>query len=389
MGYDVIVVGGGIAGCACAERLAARGMSVLLLERGPLASGATGRNQGGLLPSPVPACAALYAEAVAYYTQVEQEGEVSFGLRPHGYLLVASDEDSMIRARDHGAALTARGFPSHEIGAAELTALEPGLAPDLAGAVVVEGAHALHPVLAVAALAQRARRSGARIRTHALVRGLLREGDRVTGVITDDGTYTGGAVVLAAGPWARSLAQQAGTDVPVFGARGWLVRTAPVQETAFNHTMMQSTWHGAGGLKAQGPPTLEELADSRGRVVFSLQPLPSGEVVLGSSSGPALQLDDVHDGEEAVGLITAAALRHAPALAKTPVRAAWSGVRPMSPDGLPIVGPAPGAPGLWLLTGYGIDGMPLAPATSRLLAEHLAEGRAPAGAEEFSPERFG
>ena len=65
------------------------------------------------------------------------------------------------------------------------------------------------------------------------------------------------------------------------------------------------------------------------------------------------------------------------------MRAAWSGVRPMSPDGLPIVGPAPGAPGLWLLTGFGIDGMPLAPGTARLLTEYLVSERCPAGAEPF------
>ncbi|MFJ1596249.1 NAD(P)/FAD-dependent oxidoreductase [Streptomyces sp. NPDC088261] len=391
MAHDVIVVGGGIAGCAAAERLAGQGLSVLLLERGALAGGATGRNQGGLLPSPVPACGALFAEAIAFYEETARESEVSFRFRPHGYLLVASDEEDLVRARGHGQGLSDAGFPTHEIGPDELRDLEPGLAPDLAGAVAVEGAHALHPVLAAVAMAGRAARAGAEIRTHTPVRGLTTDGDRITGVVTDTGPLAAGAVVLAAGPWARSLAQQAGSDVPVFGARGWLVRTAPVTDTVFRHTLMQSTWHGPVGLKRSGPPLLTDVAGpatTATQVVFSLQPLPSGEVVLGSSSGPALQPDDVRDGAEAVQLIAAAAARHAPVLAKTPVRAAWSGVRPMSPDGLPIVGPALGAPGLWLLTGFGIDGMPLAPGTARLLTEHLVSGRCPAGAEPFAPGRF-
>ncbi|CAM5492920.1 NAD(P)/FAD-dependent oxidoreductase [Streptomyces canarius] len=154
---------------------------------------------------------------------------------------------------------------------------------------------------------------------------------------------------------------------------------------------MQSTWHGPVGLRRNGPPLLADIAapaTTATQVVFSLQPLPGGEAVLGSSSGPALQLDDVRDGDAAVPLIAAAAARHAPVLAKTPVRAAWSGVRPMSPDGLPMVGPASGAAGLWLLTGFGIDGMPLAPGTARLLTEYLVSGRRPAGAEPFAPERF-
>jgi glycine/D-amino acid oxidase-like deaminating enzyme len=392
MAHDVIVIGGGIAGAACAVRLAERGLDVLLMERGPLAGAATGRNQGGLLPSPLPACGGLYSEAVAYYERVAREGDLPFRLRPHGYLLIADDQDSLERARGHGLALTEAGFAAHEVDGRGLLELEPSLSPDLAGAVVVEGAHALHPVLVTVALARRARLAGATVRTHSPVRGLLCSGARVTGVITDEGPVAAGAVVLAAGPWSRSLAQQAGTDLPVFGARGWLVRTSPVEGARFRHTMMQSTWHGEKGLKRPGPPSLDEVADPSEpgpQVVFSLQPLPSGEVVLGSSNGPALQLDDPRDGERAVGLICAAAARHVPALGGESVRAVWSGVRPMSPDGLPIVGPAPGAEGLWLLTGFGIDGMPLAPGTSRLLAEYLVDGRCPSGAEQFAPERFG
>ncbi|NJQ14650.1 NAD(P)/FAD-dependent oxidoreductase [Streptomyces bohaiensis] len=391
MAHDVIVVGGGIAGCAAAERLAGEGLSVVLLERGALAGGATGRNQGGLLPSPVPACGGLFAEAIAFYEEAARDRGVSFRFRPHGYLLVASDEDGLARARNHGRALTEVGFPTQEIGPADLRTVEPGLAPDLAGAVAVDGAHALHPVLAAVALAGRAARAGAEIRTHTTVRGLTTDGDRVTGVVTDAGPLAAGAVVLAAGPWARSLAQQVGSDVPVFGSRGWLVRTAPVTDTAFRHTLMQSTWHGPVGLKRSGPPLLADIAAPAAtatQVVFSLQPLPGGDVVLGSSSGPALQPDDPGDGEEAVALIAAAAARHVPVLAEAPVRAAWSGVRPMSPDGLPLVGPAPGAPGLWLLTGFGIDGMPLAPGTARLLTEYVVSGRCPAGAEPFAPGRF-
>lgn len=387
---DVIVVGGGIAGCAVAERLAGQGLRVLLLERGPLAGGATGRNQGGLLPSPLPACGALFAEAVEFYERAEAESEVSFRFRPHGYLLVADGEEGLERARGHGHALAEVGFGVTELDSRELLEHEPGLAPDLAGAVSVAGAYALHPVLAAAELAGRAVRAGAEVRTHTPVRGLRVTGGRVTGVVTDTGILPAGAVVLAAGPWSRSLALQAGSDVPVFGARGWLLRTEPVQGVTFRHTLMQSTWHGPVGLKRSGPPLLTDVSESATptQVVFSLQPLPGGEVVLGSSAGPALQLDDIRDGEEAVPFIAAAASRYSPALSKTPVRAAWSGVRPMSPDGLPIVGPATGVEGLWLLTGFGIDGMPLAPGTARLLTEELTSGRRAEGAEGFAPERF-
>lgn len=386
MSPDVVVIGGGIAGCAGAVLLAERGVRVLVLERGPLAGAATGRNQGGLLPSPEPACGRVFRESVAFYERLAAESPIPFQFRPHGYLLVAADEVELARAQEHGKALAALGFP-----AKTLDALPPGLALDLAGGVEISGAQAMHPVLATVALADAVRRAGGEVRTNVRVRGLLYSAGRVTGVVTDDGAVPAGAVVVAAGPWTRSLTLQAGVDAPVSGARGWLVRTAPVPATAFRHTMMQSTWHGADGLKGHTPPVLSAYgAPAAGgpgaRVVFSLQPLPSGEVVLGSSSSTATAIGPGHS--EIANAIGRTALRFAPSLASVAVRSAWSGVRPMTPDGLPIVGPGPGVDGLWILSGYGIDGMPLAPASARMLADHLVDGRPDPEAAQFSPARF-
>jgi len=384
--YDVIVVGGGIAGCGCAARLADRGKRVLVLDRGPLAGGASGRNQGGLLPSPVPECGSLFAESMAYYRELDTD--VSFQFRPHGYLLVAADAEEMSRARDHGKALSVAGCPSTDLGPADLRALEPDLAPDLAGAVAIDGAHAVHPVLTAVALGAVVRRAGGDVRTGVGVRGLKVSGSRVTGVLTDTGVVSAGAVVLAAGPWTRSLALQAGVDVPVSGSRGWLVRTAPAARS-FRHTMMQSTWH--GGLSGHTLPTLAQYADpdahaANAKVIFSLQPLPTGEVVLGSSSSNAIQIGPGHGA--VTGAISRAALRFAPTLGEVPVRSAWSGVRPVTPDGLPIAGPAPGADGLWIATGYGIDGMPLAPVVGRLLATAIIDGAIEPALRPFDPGRF-
>jgi len=398
-GYDAIVIGGGVAGCACAAAIAARGLSVLLLERDRLASGASGRNQGGLLPNPHPAICGLYQEAIDFYKQMAAETQVSFQLRPQGYLLVGADRAGLATAVRHAGALAATGHVIERLDSAALVELEPGLAPDLEGGVRVEGAHAFHPVLATVAMAEYARARGAVVRTNTTVRGLLTAHGKVIGVITDDGPITAGAVVGAAGPWLRSLALQVGADVPVFGSTGYLVRTAPVRHVTFKHTIMQSTWHGTStGLDRNTLPDLRQVGEAdepfgTTRVVFSLQPLPSGELVLGSSSGPAIAADGAITGEtqDAVvaGRIARGAVRYAPSLADVGMRASWHGIRPMTPDSMPIVGPAPGAEGLWIATGYGIDGMPLAPGTARMLANHLVSGHPDADAVSFDPGRFG
>ncbi len=397
-GYDVIVIGGGVAGCACAAAIAGRGLSVLLLERNALASGASGRNQGGLLPNPHPAICGTYQEAIDFYKQVAAETRMPFQLRPHGYLLVGADRAGLATAVRHAGALAATGHAIERLDPAALVELEPGLAPDLAGGVRIEGAHAFHPVLATAAMAEYARARGAVVRTNTTVRGLASSRGRVVGVILDDGPIAAGAVVCAAGPWLRSLALGAGADVPVFGSAGYLVRTVPTWHVTFRHTIMQSNWHGTKvGIDRNTLPDLRQIAEGDEpfgptKVVFSLQPLPSGEVVLGSSSGPAIAVDGAGAREtvdvDIARRIAQAAMRYAPSLAEVGVRASWHGLRPMTPDSMPIVGPAPGADGLWIATGYGIDGMPLAPATARMLANHLVSGRADADAASFNPNRF-
>jgi D-hydroxyproline dehydrogenase subunit beta len=124
-------------------------------------------------------------------------------LRPHGYLLVGGDAPGLATAVRHAGALAATGHVIERLDARELVTLEPGLAPDLAGGVRVEGAHAFHPVLATIAMAEFARAHGAAVRTHTCVRGLLTTRDRVTGVITDDGPIMAGAVVCATGATSR------------------------------------------------------------------------------------------------------------------------------------------------------------------------------------------
>jgi sarcosine oxidase subunit beta len=119
---------------------------------------------------------------------------------------------------------------------------------------------------------------------------------------------------------------------------------------------------------------------------FTLQQRPTGAAVVGASLAASLRQDPEHP--ETVRGLARRALRFVPGLAGVRVVASWSGVRPITPDGEPLVGPVPGLPGLWVAAGHGPVGVVLAPSTGRMLADHLADGRPAAGAERFDPARY-
>lgn len=392
MAVDVIVVGGGVVGCACARELAGRGLDVLVLERAQLAAGASGRNQGLLLPGLDPPAHLLFREAVAAYQRLAAEGGVDFDLRPVGHLLLAADETTLATAREQAGALAARGFAVEELDGAGLVSMEPNLAPDLAGGFRSSDGWALDPATTTLAWAEDARRAGAELRTWSEARRLRVEGGRVTGVHTDAGPLPAGAVVVAAGPWTRSLATGAGVDLPVTGARGWLLQTAPLPWRVA-HALQEATWPGEDEVGDQaGPPTMADLAAEKADgsdegTAFTLQQRPTGAAVVGASLTPSLREDPEHP--ETVRGLARRALRFMPGLAGVPVVASWSGVRPITPDGQPLVGPVPALPGLWVAAGHGPVGVVLAPSTARMLAGHLVDGEPSADAAPYDPARFG
>jgi D-hydroxyproline dehydrogenase subunit beta len=387
---DVVVVGGGVVGCACALALADRGLGVVVLERAGLAAGASGRNRGLLLPHPEPGSEVLYRESVAGYRRLAEEGGIAFDLRPTALLVVAADDAGLAEAERLAAVLVGFGHAVEPLDPAMLAKLEPCLAPDLAGGYRQDEGWELDPTAATLALAAAARRAGAVFRTHDQAHRLLVEGDRVTGVVVDGGPLAAGAVVLATGPWTRPLAARAGVDLPVGGARGWLLQTAPLPWTV-GHTLLDAGWATPGDPTSPGrAPTVEELAGGADGTepwsAFALQQGAGGHAVVGGSLAASLREDSEHP-ETARGLARRA-LRFVPGLAGVPVVAAWSGVRPVTPDGHPLVGPVPGLAGLWVAAGHGPIGVLAAPATARMLAEHLVGGRPDPAAAPFDPARF-
>ena len=369
---DFVVVGGGIIGTACACELARTGASVTLLEKDELAAGASGRNLGYLDTSKDPVLAPLARRSLERYGEIAADPPTPFFLdtEPLGTLAVTIEEDERGDLRDWVEAARAVGVQAERVDD-RVRELEPELSTDVLEAYLMHEGHRVDPLALTVCFGALARDAGAEIRHHTPARRLVQHGDRVTGVVTDDGVVGAGAVVLAAGPWSPAIARPLGVSLPIASARGWLVHAMP--ERPLFHRWIQS---GARRLHAgelhrasePGPLTLTlrefgEAAETR-EISPMIQPAPDGSVLIGTSREPSFAVDPL--AFDVPRLVAAEASRLVPALAEAQVLATWSGVRPVSPDERPVLGQA--REGLFVATGHGSEGVILGAAS----AEHLA-----------------
>ncbi|HSP19631.1 MAG TPA: FAD-binding oxidoreductase, partial [Myxococcaceae bacterium] len=262
------------------------------------------------------------------------------------------------------------GMKVDELDSADIRRHFRALGPRFRGGHLIGNAWALDPAPATLAFAEAARESGAVIRTATRVIQVSVGGGRVHGLITDAGRFAFDAVVLAAGPWLPELWRPA----PVSVGRGWLLRTGRLD---FNLPWIveDTSWPDQDQLgRVARPPTLAEVAAGHDHPVveaFVIAQQPGGEALIGTSLSPSLR--EPYEGVDMPQRIAAKALAAAPGLAATPITAAWSGLRPMTPDGMPLAGPA-GPVGLWVHGGHGSIGMMTAPAIAGWLAKAIVEG---------------
>ena len=390
---DIVVVGGGIIGAACAFELAGRGASVTLLEKDELAAGASGRNLGYLDTSKDPVLAPLARRSLERYAEISAEPPTPFFLddEPIGTLAVTIDEDELDDLRAWASSAEAVGVRVERVDD-RLRELEPELSPDVLEAYLLHEGHRVDPLALTVCLGALARDAGATIRHHTPARRLVARDDRVTGVVTDDGVVGADTVVLAAGPWSPAIARQLGVGLPIASARGWLVHAAP-ERPLFRHWIQS----GARRLPTGREP---ETANEPGELRLSMrefgeagetrdvspmiQPAPDGSVLTGTSREPSFAADPFD--LDVPRIVAAQAALLVPALADAPVLSTWSGVRPVSPDERPMLGWV--REGLFVTTGHGSEGVILGAGSAELVAALVLGAEPPFDPAPFDPARF-
>lgn len=365
---DVVVVGAGIVGAACAEALTAAGLRVLVLDRGPLAAGTTAAGEGNVLVSdkePGPELTLARASRERW-PRLLAELDADVEWEEKGGLVVATTPEAVEPLHRFARAQREVGVDACPLSPAEARALEPHLTPEVATAVHYGEDAQLNPVLAATALLAAVRRRGGETRPFAEVSDV--EGDlRVTGVRTARGTIPCHAVVNACGPWSGALTAKA--PLRIMPRRGIVLVTAPLPPVV-RHKVYDADYVGA---VASGDAALQTSG-----VVESTR---AGTVLIGSSR------QRVGFAERFEVPVLQALARKAvtlfPGLAGVPVMRAYGGFRPYAPDHLPVIGEDPRLPGLWHATGHEGAGIGLAAATGLLVAD-LLTGRPP----HVDPEPF-
>jgi glycine/D-amino acid oxidase-like deaminating enzyme len=389
-GADVVVVGGGIIGCACAYELASQGAKVVLVERSELAAGASGRNHGLLLSPLDPALVPMAESTLAAYAELTASATVPFALDAEalGYLLVTMDDPAEREAaRLEAEAGAACGVKIEHLDRGAVRELEPELDERFAEGWLFDDGRRLQPALLTAAFGQAASAAGAVIRTHLVVRALATHGDRVRGILTDEGSLAADMVVVAAGPWTAALLRPLGVSMPITGARGWLVNVAPVRAPV-GRLVSRAGWHAPPDPDGIPPVRAADLIGGslpRQMIGTMLQPNADGTILIGGSRQFAFtpEPDDVSVPHR----LLAGAVELVPSLAEAPVQGASWGIRPMTPDGRPLVGEV--GTGVVVASGHGSLGVLLGGGTARLVASLILGTEAPFDAGPFEPARFG
>jgi glycine oxidase len=360
---DVLILGGGIIGLACARELALAGLNVEVLERRPAGAEASLAAAGMLAPlteaqEPGPffdACRESRNLWASWAASLSEESGLSVEHDMSGSLVVALDPEDEPVLEELAAAARKLGEAVEEIEPETLARWVPDIAPSVRSALRLLGDHRVDNVQACAALAVAAANAGAHVTYGFEVIWVERSGDGVR-VKSKNGTREAARLVLAGGAWSGRIPGL--PALPVRPVRGQMVLLGGVQ------------WPWQGSV--------------RGVHTYAVRRGLTG-LLIGSTTEEAGF--DAHPTLAGIEDLLAFARRTFPGLAGARLETVWAGLRPGTPDDLPILGPLPGWPAVLAATGHFRNGILLAPWTAREVVRMLEEGT-DAAASPFSPARF-
>ncbi len=373
---DAIVIGAGLVGACSALSLVNAGLRVLVLDRGPVASGTTGAGEGNILVSDKEPSAELTLALRSRDAWFEINTDIGggFELEDKGGVVVSRSEKGISDLKKLSAIQAQHGIEVVELDAKGVKAIEPHISSSVEYAVLYPQDAQCQPMLAAAQIMRAVKKRGGAFIQGENVKSINVKSGKVVGLTTEKNTYTCPIVINATGTWAGEIAKMAGSYLPIMPRRGFILVTAPAPKIV-HHKVYD--------------------ADYVANVASSDADLQSSAVVEGTESGTIL----IGASRERVGFksdLDVAVLRQLarqaislfPVLSNIALLRAYRGFRPYAPDHLPVIGEDANVKGLWHAAGHEGAGIGLAPATGELITAQITSTKTFMDPTPFSPKRF-
>lgn len=383
---EIVVVGGGVIGTSIAYYLSKRGREVILLEKDDLAAGTSGAcDIDIILQSKNPGIHLQLAMASAkLYENLEEELDFDIEYKATGGMILIENDDQMKVMKDFVRRQKAIGLQVELLDIKDAIKRQPGISPELVGSTYSPQDAHVNPMKLCEGFARAAKRHGAKIYLDTAVIDIKVAKDKVKSVLTNRGEIETKMVINAAGVYAPMIGKMIGLSLPIKPRRGQIIVTERVPKLVLHDVLC------AKYIVAKYNPELLKDADNpetRLGVGLSLSQTFDGQILIGATREfVGYNKSTTH---EALKTVLKNATRLVPALKPIHAIRSFAGLRPYTPDGLPLLGPVDGIEGFIMAAGHEGDGIALSPITGKIISDMIVEGKTFIDIEPFSPMRFG
>ena len=389
---DILIIGGGIAGSSTAFNLAEQGRDVILLERGEIASEASGQNMGGLGGSGwgnnPNLLSYLTAGSVEIFKQVQIDMRYDIEFRLSGTLTAIHTEEQYEYYQDDVAFQRNNGYEIELLSTREARAIEPEANGELPGYMYRPQRGQADPVKTTRAFAHAAQVAGATINTGQNVVSITPMSAGGYSIQTESSEFRCQTLVLATGAWCGPIGKMLGIEIPIIPIRGqmWATDSLPSRVLhTIGSTISSHAWTKSNGSDDVTPPNLTHKNGRRlTRHLYGRQ-RKNGEIIfggdresLGYNTTPDPTGIEVNHGHAAEVI---------PLVASLPIARTWAGLMPFSLDGSPIIGKIPIRDNLFIVSGLASSGFGRGPMAGKLAADYIHSGNMTHVLAEADPAR--
>ncbi|OJH18994.1 glycine oxidase [Bacillus obstructivus] len=380
---DVLVIGGGIIGCAIAYYTSKSGKDVTIIEKGEFVSGTSSRCDGNILaidkdPGFDSQMSLVSQKLVADLSKVLPH---SFEYRAPGSILVCESDEEMEAAKQWVDRQKAAGLPFRMLDKQDIRQESPFFADDLLGGLECATDSTINPYLFAFSLLEEAKRHGAKAYKQTEVKGMKKEKDGTFTIDTSNGTYTAKCVVNAGGVWAPRLGEMLDLPIPIKPRKGHIIVASRQQHVGARKVMEFGYLISKFGGKRRVDPLTEKYG-----VALVFEPTESQNFLIGSSREFVGFNTKVNN--EVIKCIANRAIRFYPKMADMMVIRSYTGLRPWTEDHLPIVSKVEHIPNYFIAAGHEGDGISLAAVTGKVIEELLNEKETCIPVDPLSYNRF-